>query len=142
MVEVHESCPFTETTLKLSTIEKLSLRHCRLYVHDKLDIFCYLKTLSFKNTSFSFNERDEESLETLKEMLNSSMSKLEFLSLENSYSPSLDEYLDFVSLSFPRLRTLQLCLTQKVTLGKLASFSRLYRALFKPAISSVLILKV
>jgi hypothetical protein len=51
MVDVNEDCPFTETTLKLSTIEKLSLKNCKLKVEDKLDTLCHLKTLKFKNTS-------------------------------------------------------------------------------------------
>ena len=75
-------------------------------------------------------------------MLNSEMSNLEFVSLEFSYSPKLEEYLDFVSPGFPRLRTLQLCLTEQLTLGELASYSRLHRALSKPPNISVLVLKV
>jgi hypothetical protein len=62
-------------------------------------------------------------------MLNSTNSNLEILSLELPYSPSLEEYLDFISAGFPRLRTLKFCLSNKVTLGELASFSRLYRPL-------------
>ena len=142
MVDVDEECPFTETTLKLSTIEKLSLRNCNINVDDKLDNLCHLKTLKFKNTSIQILEKDEESLKTLKQMLNSAMSNLEFVSLEFSYSPRLEEYLDFVSPGFPLLRTLQLCLTEQVTLGELASFRHLHRALSKPSNISVLVLKV
>jgi hypothetical protein len=142
MIDVHENCPFTETTLKLSSIEKLSLRHCRLKVEDTLDTLSQLKTLKFKNTSFKLHGEDVVSLNTLKEMLNPSTSNLEFLSLDLPYSPTLEEYLDFVSPGFPRLRTLQLCLTEQLTLGELASYSRLHRALSKPPNISVLVLKV
>jgi hypothetical protein len=51
MVDVNEDCPFTETTLKLATIEKLTLKNCKLKVEDKLDTLCHLKILKFKKTS-------------------------------------------------------------------------------------------
>ena len=134
MVDVHESCPFTETTLKLSSMEKLSLRHCRLKVEDTLDSLGHLRILKFKNTSFKLHGLDVVSLNTLKEMLNPSTSNLEFLSLDLPYSPALEEYLDFVRPGFPRLRTLKLCVPNQVTLGELVTFSRLHRVLSKPSI--------
>ena len=75
-------------------------------------------------------------------MLNSKKSNLELLSLELSYQPSLEEYLDFISEGFPRLKTLKLCLSNQLTLGELVSFSRLQQALTKPPIFPVLVLKV
>jgi hypothetical protein len=110
MVDVEEFCPFTVTTLKLSSIEKLSLRNCILKVDDKLDNLCHLKVLKYKKTSFYIQGKKEESLKSLKNILNSTMSNLEFLSLEFFYFPLLEEYLDFVSEGFPHLKTLKLCL--------------------------------
>lgn len=140
--DVNEDFPFTESTLKIPTIEKLSLRNCSLKVSDKLDTKCHLKSLKFKNSSIQIEGKDDKSLKTLKKMLNSTKSNLEFLSLEHTQTPSIEEYLDFVSAGFPQLTTLELCLLDQVTLGQLASFSRLHRALLKPKIISVLVLKV
>ena len=142
MVDVIECCVFTETTLKLSTIVKLSLSNCNLKVENKLDNLCYLKILKFKNTSFEIQGKKEESLKTLKQMLNSTMSNLESLSLELSYSPLLEEYLDFIRNGFPLLKTLKLCFSSQMTLGELVSFSRLHQALSKPHIFPELVLKV
>jgi hypothetical protein len=81
MVNVNESFPFTETTLKLSSIEKLSLRNCRLNLNYMLESLSQLKTLKFKKTSFTLDGQNIVHLKTIKEMLNPRTSNLEFLSL-------------------------------------------------------------
>jgi hypothetical protein len=52
MVGVKESFPFTEATLKVSSIEELSLTFCTLKVEDSLDPQSKLRTLELKYTDF------------------------------------------------------------------------------------------
>jgi hypothetical protein len=74
-------------------------------------------------------------------MLNPSTSNLEMISLDLSNSWSLEGLFGFVSAGFPRLRTLKLS-TNSLTLGELASYIALNRALSKPGINSELVLQV
>jgi hypothetical protein len=82
------------------------------------------------------------SLKILKEILNPSTSNLESLYLELDYSNTLEDYLDFASPGFPRLRYLNLGLAGMVTFGELVAFRHFHRALFKPGIVSELVLEV
>jgi hypothetical protein len=81
MVDVHESFPFTVLTFKLSSIEKLSLRNCKLYYKEKLDSLSQLKILKFKKTTFRPYGLNVVCLKTLKKLLDPSTSNLEFVSL-------------------------------------------------------------
>ena len=104
MVNVHENCNFTETTINNSTIEELSFRNCSLKVIEKLEDFkWHVKKLKFKNTILKIGGKDDTSLKTLKKMLISTMYNLELLSLEPLSQPSLEEYLDFFSSGFTHL---------------------------------------
>jgi hypothetical protein len=140
MFDVDENCRFLEQTLKLTSLESLSLKRCTLKVRDTLDSLSQLRTLKFKDTDFKLQRL---TLNTLKEMLNPSISCLEFLSLDLPYSlNSLEKSLDFFSSPFPRLRTVHLRLSSPMTMNELVSFRRLDLALSRQAIFSDLVIKV
>jgi len=86
MVDVNDYCGFTEKLLKFTSIDNLSLKNCELKVKNALDTLSQLKTLKFKDSNFRGEDwvyfNTLKALQTLKEMLNSSISNLEFLSMD------------------------------------------------------------
>ena len=89
MFGVKKSCRFLEQTLKLTSLESLSLQNCSLKVEDTLDCLSQLKTLKFKNSYFKLQG---STLSILKEMLNPSISCLEFTCLEFLSLKRFDEH--------------------------------------------------
>jgi hypothetical protein len=121
MVDVNDYCGFTEKLLKFTSIDNLSLKNCELKVKNALDTLSQLKTLKFKGSNFRGEDwvyfNTLKALQTLKEMLNPSISNLEFLSM-GFYDKNLEDYLDFFISGFPRLRTVHLWLTDGIiTMG-------------------------
>ena len=52
MIDVHESCPFTELSLSLPTMKKLYLINSQLEIFKYFDSMSHMRELSFINTSF------------------------------------------------------------------------------------------